>query len=322
MRRPAILAALAAAAALGGVAAPAAYADETVGDLRIDGVVVNGGKNIVVDTADKTVTVSVTATDPSGIWDADFYLWRGPDGTDPYYSADDYVVPDENTTPADRVASSSTTSTCSKTFTFEPDWWLTNADAGTWKVGVQVSANDGSRAERWAYTTTRLQRHSKLNVNAGPEPIAQGKTLTITGKLTRANWDTLDYRGYTFDRRRSTPCAARSFVADTLTRWGQTERLDDIRLCVSELATNAVLHGARPGGKVLVRVELRSTLLRIEVHDGGNGTPSVRAARSTADDGRGLLLVSALADHWGVEERQGPGKCGWAAFHHSAVRAC
>ncbi len=197
MRRRAILAVLAAATALAGSSVPVAHADEVVGDIQIDNVVVNGGKNIVVGIADKTVTVSVTATDPSGIWDADFYLWRGPEGSDPYYSASDYIVPNEDTTPADCVASSTTTSTCSKTFTFEPDWWVTNADAGTWKVGVQVWANDDSFTERWAYTTTRLQRLSKLTVNAGPEPVAKGKTLTISGKLSRANWDTLDYRGYT-----------------------------------------------------------------------------------------------------------------------------
>jgi hypothetical protein len=197
MRKRAIFAVLAAATALGGVTGPAAYADEVVGDIQITNVSVNGGKDIVVGVTDKTVTVSVTATDPSGIWDADFYLWRGPDGTDPYYSATDYVVPNEDTTPADCVASSATTSTCSKTFTFEPDWWVTNADAGTWKVGVQVWANDDSWTERYAYTTTRLQRLSKLTVDAGPEPVAKGRTLTVTGKLSRANWDTLDYRGYT-----------------------------------------------------------------------------------------------------------------------------
>ncbi|GGV81754.1 hypothetical protein GCM10010228_55400 [Streptomyces massasporeus] len=43
----------------------------------------------------------------------------------------------------------------------------------------------------------RLQRYSRLTVNASPEPIAKGRTLTITGKLSRANWDTLDYRGCT-----------------------------------------------------------------------------------------------------------------------------
>ncbi|MFJ8505878.1 DUF5707 domain-containing protein [Streptomyces avermitilis] len=193
MRKRATFAVLAAASALGGFASPAAYADETVGDIQITGVSVNGGKGIAVGLADKTVTVSVTATDPSGIWDADFYLWRGTDPDNP----DAYITPNEDTTPADCVASSATTSTCSKTFTFEPDWWLTNTDAGTWKVGVDVSANDDSWTQRDAYTTTRIQRYSKLTVNAGPEPIAKGKTLKITGKLTRANWDTDVYAGYT-----------------------------------------------------------------------------------------------------------------------------
>ncbi|WP_286254833.1 ATP-binding protein [Streptomyces graminofaciens] len=132
----------------------------------------------------------------------------------------------------------------------------------------------------------------------------------------------VEHESMLFDRRRTTPGAARSFVAETLTQWGRTERLDDIRLCTSELATNAVLHGAPAGGQVLVRVELHTTVLRIEVHDGGNGTPTKQEPRSTTDDGRGLLLVSAVADHWGVEKRQGPGKCVWAAFHHSAVPTC
>ncbi|MBT2367249.1 calcium-binding protein [Streptomyces sp. ISL-10] len=192
MRRRAIFAVLA-ATTLGGFISPAAYADETVGDIQITNVSVNGGKNIAVGLSDTTVTVSVTAADPSGIWDADFHLWRG---TDPH-NPESYIGPNEDTTPADCVASSATTSTCSKTFTFEPDWWLTNADAGTWKVGVEVWANDDSWTRRDAYATTRLQRFSKLTVNASPEPVASGKTLTVTGKLTRANWDTGTYAGYT-----------------------------------------------------------------------------------------------------------------------------
>ncbi|MGW1374014.1 DUF5707 domain-containing protein [Streptomyces sp. NPDC002446] len=193
MRKRAIFAGLAAAAALGGFVVPAAYADETVGDIQITGVAVNGGKDIAVGLTDRTITVSVTATDPSGIWDADVHLWRGTDPDNPV----GYIKPNEDTTPADCVAASATTSTCSKTFTFEPDWWLANADAGIWKVGVQAWANDDSRTQRDAYATTRIQRYSKLTVNAGPEPVAGGKTLTVTGRLTRANWDTDAYAGYT-----------------------------------------------------------------------------------------------------------------------------
>jgi len=132
----------------------------------------------------------------------------------------------------------------------------------------------------------------------------------------------VEYETMLFDRRRTTPGAARAFVTDALAQWGQTERLDDIRLCASELATNAVLHGAPAGGRILVRVELHATVLCIEVHDSGNGTPTTREARSTTDDGRGLLLVSAVADHWGVSGRKGPGKCVWAAFHRSVLPAC
>lgn len=147
---------------------------------------------------------------------------------------------------------------------------------------------------------------------------AEPDTLTPDQPLD----DAVEHETMFFDRRRITPGAARAFVTDALTQWGRTERLDDIRLCTSELTTNAVLHGAPVGGRILVRVELHATVLRIEVHDGGSGTPAKREARSTAEDGRGLLLVSAVADHWGVSRRQGPGKCVWAAFFHSMVPAC
>jgi anti-sigma regulatory factor (Ser/Thr protein kinase) len=138
----------------------------------------------------------------------------------------------------------------------------------------------------------------------------------------RAPGGAVEHRSMRFARRDRTAHAARGFVAETLAQWGRTERFDDIRLCTSELATNAVLHGAPEDGLVLVRVELHDTLLRLEVHDNGDGTPTQREPRDTADDGRGLLLVSAVADSWGVEQQQGPGKCVWATFHHSAVPAC
>ncbi|MGW5848610.1 ATP-binding protein [Streptomyces sp. NPDC055254] len=49
-----------------------------------------------------------------------------------------------------------------------------------------------------------------------------------------------------FPQARTSVRAARQFVGDTLAEWGVTERRDDIRLCASELATNAVLHGVPP----------------------------------------------------------------------------
>lgn len=122
------------------------------------------------------------------------------------------------------------------------------------------------------------------------------------------------HRTMLFPRRRTTPRTARDFVAATLTEWGETSRLDDMRLCTSELVTNAVLHGAPVGRLVLVRVESLDAELRIEVHDSGEKRPTKRVPEESAVDGRGLLIVAATADSWGVKERTGPGKCVWAAF--------
>ncbi|MQS35477.1 ATP-binding protein [Streptomyces katsurahamanus] len=125
---------------------------------------------------------------------------------------------------------------------------------------------------------------------------------------------TAQHRTMLFPRRRTTPHAARIFVVTTLTEWGETDRLDDMRLCASELVTNAVLHGTPAGQLVLVRVESNGAQLRIEVHDSGENAPKQCAPEESAVDGRGLLIVSTTADHWGVKERTGPGKCVWAAF--------
>ncbi|MEV4969923.1 ATP-binding protein [Streptomyces scopuliridis] len=81
----------------------------------------------------------------------------------------------------------------------------------------------------------------------------------------------------------------------TLTQWGCTERHDDVRLCTSELVTNAVLYGSTACGLVLVRVVRHDTLLRVEVHDSGGGSPGRRKAQDAADGGRGLLSRVANA---------------------------
>ncbi|MEU6383092.1 ATP-binding protein [Streptomyces bauhiniae] len=117
-----------------------------------------------------------------------------------------------------------------------------------------------------------------------------------------------------FPRRRTTPRIARNFVVATLIEWGETSRLDDMRLCASELVTNAVVHGTPAGRLVLVRVVALADHVLLEVHDAGDDAPAQRAPEETDVGGRGLLIVSSTADRWGVRERTGPGKCVWAAF--------
>lgn len=117
--------------------------------------------------------------------------------------------------------------------------------------------------------------------------------------------------------RRSVP-AAREFTARALSDWHVTARTEDVLLCVSELATNALVHGVPPGRGYRLHLHLdlegSGDLLRVEVHDSGPGLSEVREAGTGAgaedQGGRGLLLVSALADKWGVDERH-PGKTVW-----------
>ncbi|MEU3219045.1 ATP-binding protein [Streptomyces sp. NPDC006971] len=116
--------------------------------------------------------------------------------------------------------------------------------------------------------------------------------------------------------RRSVP-AAREFVRAAVADWGFGARLDDVLLCVSELATNALMHGVPPGRGYVVRLLLREggAALRVEVHDSGSGEPAVREPGTgpAGESGRGLLIVAAVADRWGVGERD-PGKVVWCEF--------
>ena len=71
-----------------------------------------------------------------------------------------------------------------------------------------------------------------------------------------------------------------------------------------------------PGGVVRLAWRLRTVrsraVIEVRVTDGGAPQlPRPRAARPEDPDGRGLTIVEALADRWGVD-RDGLGQCVWA----------
>ncbi|MCX4859346.1 hypothetical protein [Streptomyces canus] len=200
MRIRALVLAASGAVALSALAVPAAQAATAGPAVTFSNLKVNSGKNIVVgSTAMVTVSATYTVTKPASLNASSFQtgpvLYRGATLG---LNSDDLLGGD---TPGTCTASSSTVLKCTAKIQFRPhgsdeDGDLISTEAGTWKLGaLAVNADDGMT---WQGNlgTTHLQRRATLTVNASPEPVKKGKTITVTGKLSRANWDTNKYAGY------------------------------------------------------------------------------------------------------------------------------
>ncbi|MGW1894578.1 SpoIIE family protein phosphatase [Streptomyces sp. NPDC002004] len=99
----------------------------------------------------------------------------------------------------------------------------------------------------------------------------------------------------------------RSAVAEKLDEWGLSELAFSMELVLSELITNAIRYGSEP---LHVRL-IRDRTLICEVSDGSSTSPHLRYAATTDEGGRGLFLVSQIAERWGT--RYTPqGKVIWA----------
>jgi anti-sigma regulatory factor (Ser/Thr protein kinase) len=90
---------------------------------------------------------------------------------------------------------------------------------------------------------------------------------------------------------------ARRMVRAQLEEWGLPAEQAPLELAVSELVTNAIVHG---GGLVDVAMTLDDDRIRLEVTDEGIAAASRPQARQVdAVGGWGLGLVEHLSDHWG-----------------------
>ncbi|MFF1257491.1 ATP-binding protein [Streptomyces sp. NPDC058321] len=108
---------------------------------------------------------------------------------------------------------------------------------------------------------------------------------------------------------------ARRLALQQLDTWGVphgSPASDTAALLVAELAANAVTHGRVPGRDFELAVKLLGRTLRVEVSDTRGEhrppAPGVTCPAPLAEDGRGLLLVEALADRWDVLDRVPVGK--------------
>ncbi|WP_107308369.1 ATP-binding protein [Streptomyces qaidamensis] len=104
---------------------------------------------------------------------------------------------------------------------------------------------------------------------------------------------------------------ARLLTTEQLRSWGLP--LDPARQVVAELSVNAATHGRIPGRDFRLLLYVVAATLRIEVTDTrGDRLPSPQLPGPDTESGRGLLLVDALADRWGVTPGLSPRKTVWA----------
>ncbi|MGZ4735577.1 MAG: ATP-binding protein [Acidimicrobiia bacterium] len=101
-----------------------------------------------------------------------------------------------------------------------------------------------------------------------------------------------------FPPQRASVAAARQFVTDAVIRGGVTGVLDEARLLVSELATNAVVHA---GTDFSVSVHVSAGRLYVEVRDGDPGDlVASPEPEGPVPGGHGLRIVGSVARSWGT----------------------
>ncbi|MDX3386801.1 ATP-binding protein [Streptomyces niveiscabiei] len=106
---------------------------------------------------------------------------------------------------------------------------------------------------------------------------------------------------------------SRLVVRHTLKVWDLDDHTDTAGLAMSELVTNAVKATNDPHGVIGVQLCAVASSLYVEVWDDrADALPVRKRPESDAEGGRGLLLVDAVAETWGVERPPAGGKVVWA----------
>jgi hypothetical protein len=165
--------------------------DVTFSDLKVAAAVKVGTTNKVSTMVTYTLTHGADVDITSDDFATGPYLYKGS-----YDDPSNMLFGDD---PATCTATSATTATCKGAIDIYPaEGDLMNADAGTWSAGaLALTYSNSAVADQGGLGKTLVQRISRLTVNAGPEPVTKGRTVTSTGKLSRANWEDNAYHGYT-----------------------------------------------------------------------------------------------------------------------------
>ena len=145
-----------------------------------------------------------------------------------------------------------------------------------------------------------------------PAELIEG-LLTMAGALESIEAGLAEVRARLAAEVRSAG-SARRLVETTLADWQSPEPTDVVKLLVSELVTNAVLH-AKSEAEVVV--QLRPDVIRVEVLDRSPELPVVKDVPPEATSGRGMALVRSYASAWGTRSLP-HGKAVWFEVPRSA----
>jgi anti-sigma regulatory factor (Ser/Thr protein kinase) len=122
--------------------------------------------------------------------------------------------------------------------------------------------------------------------------------------MPRKSWDLL------FLAELEEVAALRRVLRSHLRLWGLHDVIDAAELCVGEFVANVINHVGLGTPTTLV-VSMNGRHLRIEVHDpDARALPILQRADADSETGRGMVLVDAVADRWGVLLRPA-GKVTW-----------
>lgn len=205
-RRTVAVATLVGALGLSVLNASAAQAADT--GITVSAIVINNGKPIVVGTTkeveppirfDIALPSGYTTSNPSR-YDAYPFLYRGSIKT-AADTGENFIQPGSYTC----YETDSKHAHCEGNLYIDPhpsqEHVDSNSDATTWKVGVSLKlwkADGGLKTGELETrsATAQLKRAAKATTNASPEPVTKGKPITVTGKVTRANWSTKKYDAY------------------------------------------------------------------------------------------------------------------------------
>ncbi|MET7568733.1 ATP-binding protein [Streptomyces sp. NPDC005492] len=110
----------------------------------------------------------------------------------------------------------------------------------------------------------------------------------------------------------------RRIVRSFLLEWGMPELSDAVELAMTELLANVVRHV--PDRRCALLLLRLPTGMRVEVSDGSSELPDLHAELDTeSENGRGLVLLDAVTDKWGVTRTAGGGKTVWFECGHQTI---